>query len=212
MNTYRLTLILALTAVAISAGVNMVRAQICITPLGFPGGDYSWTGDWDPYYYKATCPSGQGVLGVSQSTSDPYYSVHAVLCQASSAFGTVPSLFQVVTVSHTADVNYPTRPTGDWASDEFKTECPAGYMVVGVSQDTSALTIHALYCAPTPTSGYGAQNCQIVHIRDNNGGYDSLDWDPYYFKGNFGGAVTGLVGISFGVTYYQPSHLLFCVY
>jgi len=100
--------------------------------------------DWDPGYFKAECPNGYYVQGVSQSIGG---AMHRLFCTSDSTLVVSTSTCKVETFEGMDSADY-SGP--DWDNGYFKGQCPPGLVVAGVSSNagTPAGAPHALLCCP----------------------------------------------------------------
>jgi len=109
--------------------------------LVFSSGDNrrtTWTGDWDPYYYKGECAPNEFVAGVSQSSGGQ---VHAILCCAGFVGHNAcsPLVFGGNDARETTD-------THEWDFSYFKGECGPARYAAGLSRNASYGDPHAILC------------------------------------------------------------------
>ncbi|MFJ3306467.1 glycoside hydrolase family 5 protein [Streptomyces sp. NPDC086549] len=96
-------------------------------------------GDWDSGAYKAACPDGLRLIGISHTAGRG-------LCTDTTA-GDLRATGDTQTV--VTDERY-VPAGGDWASGYTKLQCPAGQFVIGYSRRGARLS--AALCAPARTS------------------------------------------------------------
>jgi uncharacterized protein YgiM (DUF1202 family) len=167
---------------------------------GQDGGSFG-ANDWDPTFWKATCPAGAAIRGVSRDTEGRY--AHAALCDSGTAGGSPAAV-----LSGPGDQRRGGR-VGDWDWGYYKLECREGEYVSGVSQSTdpNGARIHSVRCS----SGAGStRNCatRVIAGQQDYSGADG-DWDSGYYKGDcLPGDVA--VGVSIDPESGQAHALLCC--
>ncbi len=148
--------------------------------------------------------------------------VSIAVLASSAAFSTKPAyaydLYQ--TVFNTVDSGYDSSVCGDWAWGSYKTQCPKGYGVIGVSQTAtgSSSALHHTICASDPAQHF-AQNSSCHGVLfplsgsnpsgNNPNPWGSLfDFDQYYYKIECasGEYVAGVAETTTG----RPSGILCC--
>jgi len=105
--------------------------------------------------------------------------------------------------------DYGTHGAGDWDSNNYKAECPANRVVVGIARTTDSSakidTIHCAGTAPMCFTGnffYPTNTCPTYQftVPNNSAGTSAqgCDWDEL------------MVGVSVDTTYHHPHAVLCC--
>ena len=181
------------------------------TRIFLNGDDGSYSTDWSPGNYKATCDNNYRVVALSQR---PYFNYLAHLRTAICGRGyethpvlphhylyDVQELTNVVTFTST-NTNYNSRSTGDWHPTFVKTECTSGKFINGISHDPTTRAIKAITCANGYGSYYQNQACEALELQNNPGSAEwglPQEWDPGFWRVNCAGNAThnmAMVGVS----------------
>jgi hypothetical protein len=146
---------------------------------GYPGTYPNSLGDWAYGDYKAECPAGAPMYGVSrvpgQLWSDavecggvlPEYNLYGIGCYAR----------PVENWSNQGD----TDRGWDWDPGSYKTECAASEYVAGISQASGNGALTSILCCPAWVN-HDSCNSQEFY-NGNSPGYVAPDWDYGNYKG-----------------------------
>ena len=136
--------------------------------------------DFDRDYFKATCDTTEGILGVSISPSSGQ--PHTALCDDFSFSGTTTAVLFAGSDQRLDHRVYNTST--DWDPNNYKTECGAHGYISGLSQDTSTHVLHGVRCSES--AGLDTtNNCEVKVIYGTNAwSNDYGDWDYGFDKGD----------------------------
>lgn len=137
------------------------------------------SGDWAYGDYKAECPLGAPVYGLSRipgetwsndlecGMTQPAYTTSASACYAR-------PVYDYDDRGYTGD--------GDWDPGSYKTECNRGEYVAGVSQASGNGVLTSILCCPSSVTH---QSCdtQVFYSSDSPAMSLPPDWDPTHYKG-----------------------------
>lgn len=138
------------------------------------------SGDWAPGDYKAECPLGAPVYGVSRVPGQTWSEDIECGMTGQSAY----SNSGTGCYSRWAE-DYDNRGDDDsgwdWDPGSYKTECNANEYVAGVSQASGNGVVTSILCCPASVTH---QSCDAqVFYNGDSSGYVPPDWDSGYYKG-----------------------------
>ncbi|HEX5757851.1 MAG TPA: hypothetical protein VF121_01520 [Thermoanaerobaculia bacterium] len=159
-----------------------------------PGQAAGW--DWAPGQYKATCPLGQPMTGISKSVWSDYAEYNAYMARNVQCRNDWPGKFQPTScyVKETGPGDHQAatmKPAEDWAPNEWKTTCEKDEYVFGVSQ-TPAGELAKIVCCKASGLNASVANARSLVIESGSGaepGSESTldhDWSPGDWRGECG--------------------------